>query len=62
MPAEMIHMNDAELWGSLLDDPRMRQLAEVIDQNAEAGIRIPGGRSREGRHPAVRQAGWPRRT
>ncbi len=36
MPASMIHMNDAELWGSLLDDPRMRQLAEVIDQNAEA--------------------------
>ena len=36
MPATMIHMNDAELWGSLLDDPRMRQLAQVIDQNAEA--------------------------
>ena len=36
MPASMIHMNDAELWGRLLDDSRMRQLAEVIDQNAEA--------------------------
>ncbi len=36
LPAEMIHMNDAKLWGHLLDDPRMRQLAEVIDQNAEA--------------------------
>jgi hypothetical protein len=35
MPASMIHMNDANLWGSLLEDPRMRQLAEVIDQNAE---------------------------
>ena len=31
----MIHMNDAELWGSLLDDPRMRQLTEAIDKNAE---------------------------
>jgi Protein of unknown function (DUF3500) len=37
MPASMIHMNDAKLWGSLLDDPRMRQLAEAIDLNAEAG-------------------------
>jgi hypothetical protein len=35
VPASMIHMNDAKLWGSLLDDPRMRQLAEAIDQNAE---------------------------
>ena len=35
LPAEMIHMNDATLWGRLLDDPRMRQLSEVIDQNAE---------------------------
>jgi hypothetical protein len=36
VPAAMIHMNDAKLWGDLLDDPRMAQLAEAIDQNAEA--------------------------
>jgi hypothetical protein len=36
-PAEMIHMNDAALWGRLLDDPRMRDLAETIDETAEAG-------------------------
>lgn len=35
-PAGMIHMNDATLWGSLLDDPRMAQLAEAIDRTAEA--------------------------
>lgn len=35
LPAQMIHMNDDALWGSLLDDPRMRQLAEAIDSNAE---------------------------
>lgn len=36
-PAEMIHMNDEKLWGRLLDDSRIRDLAEVIDQRAEAG-------------------------
>jgi Protein of unknown function (DUF3500) len=36
MPAEMIHMNDRRLWGGLLDDPRMRQLTETIDQRSEA--------------------------
>jgi Protein of unknown function (DUF3500) len=36
-PAEMIHMNDAQLWGSLLDDPHMREIAEVIDRTVEAG-------------------------
>ncbi len=36
VPAEMIHMNEGRLWGGLLDDPRMRQIAELIDQNAEA--------------------------
>jgi hypothetical protein len=36
LPAEMIHMNERQLWGRLLDDPRMRQIAEVIDQNVEA--------------------------
>jgi hypothetical protein len=36
-PAEMIHMNDVALWGSLLDDPRMREIAEVIDTTVEAG-------------------------
>lgn len=35
-PAEMIHMNDARLWGSLLDNPRMREIAEVIDETAES--------------------------
>ncbi len=35
-PAAMIHMNDAKLWGSLLDDPRMAALAEAIDEHAEA--------------------------
>jgi hypothetical protein len=42
-PAEMIHMNDARLWGSLLDDPRMRQLAEVIDQTAESAAGYQAG-------------------
>jgi hypothetical protein len=36
LPAGMIHMNDDKLWGRLLDDPRIRQLSEVIDQTAEA--------------------------
>jgi hypothetical protein len=36
-PAEMLHMNDRLLWGGLLDDPRMRELTEVIDQHAEGG-------------------------
>lgn len=36
LPAEMIHMNDDALWGGLLNDPRIRQLAEAIDTNAEA--------------------------
>lgn len=35
-PAEMIHMNDGLLWGSLIDDPRMRELTEAIDRRAEA--------------------------
>ena len=34
MPAEMIHMNDPQLWGGF-HDPRMRQLTEVIDKAAE---------------------------
>src|SRR5262249_22692191 len=34
--AEMLHMNDARLWGHLLDDPRMREIAEVIDQTVES--------------------------
>jgi hypothetical protein len=42
-PAEMIHMNDAQLWGTLLDDPRMRQLAEVTDQTVEAGTGYQAG-------------------
>jgi hypothetical protein len=36
MPAEMIHMNERQLWGGLHDDPRMRQLTEIIDQKSEA--------------------------
>ena len=51
MPASMIHMNDAELWGSLLDDPRMRQLAEVIDQNAEAASGYQADDHEQARHP-----------
>jgi hypothetical protein len=35
LPSEMIHMNDDRLWGRLLDDPRMRGLAEGIDAAAE---------------------------
>lgn len=42
-PVEMIHMNDAQLWGSLLDDPRMRELAEVIDQTAESAAGYQAG-------------------
>jgi hypothetical protein len=36
-PSEMIHMNDPQLWGGGFDDPRMRQLTDVIDRTAEAG-------------------------
>lgn len=34
-PSRMIHMNDAALWGSLLDDPRIMALADAIDEDAE---------------------------
>jgi Protein of unknown function (DUF3500) len=37
MPAEMIHMNDPQLWSGGIDDPRMRQLTDLIDRTAEAG-------------------------
>jgi Protein of unknown function (DUF3500) len=33
-PAEMIHMNDPQLWGGF-HDPHMRQLTEAIDKTAE---------------------------
>jgi Protein of unknown function (DUF3500) len=42
-PAEMIHMNDGQLWGRLLDDPQMRQLAEVIDRTVESGSGYQAG-------------------
>jgi Protein of unknown function (DUF3500) len=35
--AEMLHMNDPELWRGTIDDPRLRQLTDIIDRNAEAG-------------------------
>jgi Protein of unknown function (DUF3500) len=56
MPAEMIHMNDPQLWRGGIDDPRMRQLTDTIDRTAEAAAgydagdhetmairRVPGG-------------------
>ncbi len=60
-PAEMIHMNDAQLWGRLLDDPKMREIAEVIDQTVEAAA---GYRSGDHEKMAIRQcqADCPRRT
>ena len=37
MPAEMLHMNDARLWGGSFDNPGMRELTDLIDRTAEAG-------------------------
>jgi hypothetical protein len=42
-PADMIHMNDDRQWGSLLDDPRMRELAEAIDAGAESASGYQAG-------------------
>ena len=39
-PASMIHMNDAELWGSLLDDSRMRAAGRGDRPERRSGIRI----------------------
>lgn len=34
---EMLHMNDDRLWNGTIADPRLRLVAEGIDQRAEAG-------------------------
>ena len=40
---EMIHMNDSRLWHRSLELPRLRELAETIDQAAEAASGYDAG-------------------
>lgn len=43
MPAEMIHMNDPQLWRGGIDDLRLQQLTDDIDRTAEAGAGYQAG-------------------